>query len=175
MPQTKQELFNLRHAKLRNVVERVFGVFKNRFRIFLNGRDGFSLKTQDKLIIACSALHNWINEYGDKPRREWTKMKRKRGGMARRRYETILKQQEKARVNAVPDPELVYLSQKEGTRYIYAKRDSISDEMWSQYQSYLEARGIEEGESEWGSSDEESNVSDGTEESVSSGSEGGSE
>ncbi|RKF74456.1 hypothetical protein GcM1_239062 [Golovinomyces cichoracearum] len=128
------------------------------------------------LIIACSALHNWINEHGGKPKREWTKMKRARGDMARRRYETILKQQEEeARVNAVSDPGPVNLSQKEGARYMYAKRDRIADEMWSQYQSYLEARGIEGGESEWDSSDEESNVSDGTEESVSSDNEGDSE
>ncbi|RKF72749.1 hypothetical protein GcM1_247206 [Golovinomyces cichoracearum] len=102
-------------------------------------------------------------------------MERARGGMARRRYETISKQQEEARVNAVPDPGSVYLSQKEGARYTYAKQDRIVDEMWSQYQSYLEARGIEGGESEWGSSDEESNVSDRTEESVFSDSEGDSE
>ncbi|KAK9112022.1 hypothetical protein Scep_019541 [Stephania cephalantha] len=28
------ELFNLRHAYLRNVVERLFGIFKSRFTIF---------------------------------------------------------------------------------------------------------------------------------------------
>ncbi len=32
-PANKEELFNLRHAQLRNVVERVFGVFKQRFAI----------------------------------------------------------------------------------------------------------------------------------------------
>ena len=58
---------------------------------------------------------------------------------------------------------------------MYAIRDRIADEMWSKYQSYLEARSNEGGESEWGSSDEESNMSDGTEESVSSDSEGDSE
>ena len=30
---TKEELFNLRHAQLRSVIERVFGVLKKRFQI----------------------------------------------------------------------------------------------------------------------------------------------
>lgn len=63
-PQNMKELFNLRHAKLRNVIERVYGVFKKRFRIFQTARNGFSLKTQNKLIIACSTIHNRIDEHG---------------------------------------------------------------------------------------------------------------
>ncbi|KAH6815439.1 hypothetical protein C2S51_020259 [Perilla frutescens var. frutescens] len=33
-PRNASELFNLRHASLRNVIERIFGVFKSRFTIF---------------------------------------------------------------------------------------------------------------------------------------------
>ena len=33
-PQNQNELFNLRHASLRNVIERIFGIFKSRFLIF---------------------------------------------------------------------------------------------------------------------------------------------
>ena len=32
-PTTKEELFNLRHAQLRNVIKRIFGVLKKRFQI----------------------------------------------------------------------------------------------------------------------------------------------
>src|SRR5689334_19273528 len=32
-PQNAKELFNLRHAQLRNVIERIFGVLKKRFAI----------------------------------------------------------------------------------------------------------------------------------------------
>ncbi len=32
-PQNPKELFNLRHAQLRNVVERIFGVVKKRFPV----------------------------------------------------------------------------------------------------------------------------------------------
>ncbi|RDI79135.1 hypothetical protein Vi05172_g10856 [Venturia inaequalis] len=42
---TKEELFNLRHSKMRNVVGRTYGVWKMRFRIFQCPRDGFSLET----------------------------------------------------------------------------------------------------------------------------------
>lgn len=162
-PQNMKELFNLRHARLRNVVERVYGVFKNRFRIFQAPRDGFSLLTQNKLIIALSAVHNWINEHGGKPKKEWKKMKRsKKGSMAQRRYELILQQQEDARINSVfvPDRGPVHLSQKEGARYMYEKRDKIASEMWQQYEAYLEARGREGGGSEYGSSDDESEEGD---------------
>jgi hypothetical protein len=45
-PQTKEELFNLRHASLRNTIERYFAVLKRRFRILDRGREGYSRKTQ---------------------------------------------------------------------------------------------------------------------------------
>ena len=40
-PQNKEELFNLRHSSLRNVIERTFGVLKKRFGI-LNNMDQHS-------------------------------------------------------------------------------------------------------------------------------------
>lgn len=64
-PQDKEELFNLRHAQLRNVVERIFGVFKNRFHIFDKARDGYSMETQVKLVHALTGLHNFINSFKD--------------------------------------------------------------------------------------------------------------
>lgn len=36
-PATKEELFNLRHARLRNVIERVIGILKKRWRILRDG------------------------------------------------------------------------------------------------------------------------------------------
>jgi len=35
-PQNKEELFYLRHAKLRNIIERAFGVIKKRFPLLVN-------------------------------------------------------------------------------------------------------------------------------------------
>lgn len=133
-PQTKEELFNLRHAKLRNVVERTYGVFKARFRIFQSARDGFSLNTQSKLIVALSAVHDWINMHSGRPKREWKKLKAsKRGSRARRRYEAILKQQAASRTNEIPGRGKAYLARHEGARYMHEKRDRIALAMWAEY------------------------------------------
>jgi hypothetical protein len=56
-------------VKLRNVVERTYGVFKQRFQIFQHGRDGFSLQTQNKIIYALYAVHNWIMPMEEAQRR----------------------------------------------------------------------------------------------------------
>lgn len=58
--ESPQELFNLRHSSLRNVVERTFGVFKRRWRIFDRPHE-FDIQTQVKIVYACVAIHNLIN------------------------------------------------------------------------------------------------------------------
>ena len=58
-PQNKEELFNLRHSSLRNVVERTFGVVQKRFPILKN-MPAFSLEFQSDLALCCFALHNFI-------------------------------------------------------------------------------------------------------------------
>ncbi|KAL5563365.1 hypothetical protein UlMin_033112 [Ulmus minor] len=55
----KKELFNYRHASLRNAVERTFGIWKSRFRI-LRGVSHYPLRTQRDIIIACAVLHNFL-------------------------------------------------------------------------------------------------------------------
>ena len=60
-PRNAKELFNLRHAALRNVVERTIGIFKNRFRYFKAGRRNLPLSTQVDIVYALTAVHNFIN------------------------------------------------------------------------------------------------------------------
>ncbi|KAL6273139.1 hypothetical protein ACE6H2_023831 [Prunus campanulata] len=60
-PQNENELFNLRHASLRNVIERIFGIFKSRFTIFKSAPP-FPFKTQAELVLACVALHNFLRK-----------------------------------------------------------------------------------------------------------------
>ncbi|KAL9293294.1 putative harbinger transposase-derived nuclease domain-containing protein [Arabidopsis thaliana] len=60
-PTNHNELFNLRHASLRNVVERIFGIFKSRFLIFKSAPP-FSFKTQAEIVLACAALHNFLRQ-----------------------------------------------------------------------------------------------------------------
>ncbi|KAH6771138.1 nuclease HARBI1-like protein [Perilla frutescens var. hirtella] len=60
-PRNASELFNLRHASLRNVIERIFGVFKSRFTIFKTAPP-FSFRTQAELVLACAGLHNFLRK-----------------------------------------------------------------------------------------------------------------
>lgn len=61
-PKDKYELFNFRHSSLRNVVERTFGVFKRRWRIFDRAHQ-FEFETQRSLIYALAVVHNFINKF----------------------------------------------------------------------------------------------------------------
>ncbi|XXG82524.1 hypothetical protein AAC387_Pa10g0452 [Persea americana] len=58
-PKTEHELFNLRHAKLRNIVERTFAVLKQRFAL-LQTPPRYPIKTQVKIVVACCVVHNFI-------------------------------------------------------------------------------------------------------------------
>jgi hypothetical protein len=55
----KEELFNLRHASARNVIERIFGVLKRRFRILVFPPE-YSMEIQARIPAALCALHNFI-------------------------------------------------------------------------------------------------------------------
>ncbi|KAI0501437.1 hypothetical protein KFK09_016382 [Dendrobium nobile] len=58
----QQELFNHRHAQLRNVVERTFGIWKEHFQV-LSHMKKFPVTVQADLVIACAVLHNFIGRY----------------------------------------------------------------------------------------------------------------
>ncbi|KAH6835033.1 hypothetical protein C2S53_011640 [Perilla frutescens var. hirtella] len=60
-PRNASELFNLHHASLRNVIERIFGVFKSRFTIFKTAPP-FPFQTQAELVLACAGLHNFLRK-----------------------------------------------------------------------------------------------------------------
>lgn len=61
-PQTAEELFNLKHAKARNVIERCFGLLKGRWGI-LRSPSWFSLQTHGRIVLACALLHNLVKRY----------------------------------------------------------------------------------------------------------------
>jgi hypothetical protein len=60
-PQGKYEMFNYLHSSLRNVIERAFGVLKQKWRI-LKKLPSFSPEIQAQIIIACMALYNFIRD-----------------------------------------------------------------------------------------------------------------
>ena len=60
-PQNAKELFNHRHASLRNVIERTFGVLKKRFPIIGSGTEpSYSFDTMVDVVLACCILHNFL-------------------------------------------------------------------------------------------------------------------
>ncbi|KAJ4793852.1 nuclease [Rhynchospora pubera] len=54
-----EELYNHRHAQLRNVIERTFGVLKMRFKI-LKCMPNYKYRKQTLIVMACCILHNFI-------------------------------------------------------------------------------------------------------------------
>ncbi|KAK0573438.1 hypothetical protein LWI29_008014 [Acer saccharum] len=59
--QNSRELFNLRHASLRNAIERAFGVLKKRFPIIGSTTEpNYSADTQSSITLACCILHNYL-------------------------------------------------------------------------------------------------------------------
>ncbi|CAA0819606.1 Unknown protein, partial [Striga hermonthica] len=58
-PQNYRELYNLRHAKARNVIERAFGILKMRWAI-LRSHSYYPIRTQNRIIMACGLIHNFI-------------------------------------------------------------------------------------------------------------------
>jgi len=58
----ERELFNLRHAALQNIIERLFGVLKRQWRI-LNIPPEYSMDIQAHIPAALCALHNLVNRF----------------------------------------------------------------------------------------------------------------
>ncbi|XP_026445578.1 uncharacterized protein LOC113346230 [Papaver somniferum] len=58
-PIAKEEKFNQAHARLRNVIERAFGVLKVRFPV-LSKMPSYSFETQRDIVIACMSIHNFL-------------------------------------------------------------------------------------------------------------------
>jgi DDE superfamily endonuclease len=121
-PRTREELFNRRHASLRNVIERIFGILKRRFRI-LRSASEYDLKTQVRLPRALAAIHNFIRQYdldsGDD--RDWN-------------YDGD---------DSSAGPVATPLGDQDNEVDERAKiwRDEIAERMWLDYQQYLQERG----------------------------------
>nr|XP_034896703.1 protein ALP1-like [Populus alba] len=58
-PSGRKEVFNRAHSSLRNVIERSFGVWKQRWKILQN-MPAYPYKTQVEIVVASMALHNYI-------------------------------------------------------------------------------------------------------------------
>ena len=120
------ELFNLRHAQLRNVIERIFGVLKKRFPI-MDSASYYDFPFQVDLVIACCVVHNYI---------------RMRGCLVDRFVEEAIREEQENLINVQPAPiddengDVEALDSEEGKVW----RDSIAYAMWNQYQTALARR-----------------------------------
>ncbi|WVZ92663.1 hypothetical protein U9M48_038709 [Paspalum notatum var. saurae] len=61
MPRDKKKIFNYTYSSLRNVIERSFGVLKNKWKI-LKHLPSYPMHKQSKIIMACMAVTNFIRE-----------------------------------------------------------------------------------------------------------------
>ena len=126
-PQNAQELFNLRHATARNVVERIFGVLKRRWAVLCHPVK-YGMDVQARIPAALIALHNLILDFdpfehiealADENEDEYLDPmpRTENDGLGELSTDMI-----------VPDEE-----QEEAER----RRDHIANAMWEQYLEYI--------------------------------------
>ncbi|XP_073118648.1 uncharacterized protein [Henckelia pumila] len=58
-PENYKDLFNWRHSRARNVIERAFGLLKKRWAI-LRSPSFYPIAVQNRIILGCILLHNFI-------------------------------------------------------------------------------------------------------------------
>jgi hypothetical protein len=106
----------LRHATLRNVIERAFGVVKSRFSM-LKRIPSYDMKVQGDIILVCCILYNFIKLH-QKKEYEFDRI-------ARLYHEVA----EENIISEIDD----------STARTY--RDRIAIKMWTDYEAYLRKRG----------------------------------
>lgn len=123
-PATKEELFNLRHSQLRNAIERIFGVLKRKFKILSQPAE-FSIQTQIDLILALTAVHNFImdNDHSADPELD----------------DLYLFDLDDWLPGPPPSMNTPFQDTKEEMNKL---RDEIATQMWYQYQEILRVRGL---------------------------------
>jgi hypothetical protein len=130
-PQDAEELFNLRHASARNVIERIFGVLKWRFRILVHPPQ-FDMDIQARLPPALAALHNFIRKHDPDDIAD---------------FDDVEDPQPGARAEEGPaaagEGQLAEgLPRAAERRQTNERRDRIAQDMWIQYQTELSRRNL---------------------------------
>ncbi|ETV72234.1 hypothetical protein H257_12702 [Aphanomyces astaci] len=115
----------------RNCIERIFSVFKKRFRI-LESPPEYPFDTQVKLVYSLCAMHNVIMELENDPHflEKVDEAKKKRDRKIQRR-----KDRRRGRRNNAPTRVV-----EDHTAEAGAVRDSIAAAMWHQYTNTLQSR-----------------------------------
>ncbi|KAI7938685.1 hypothetical protein MJO28_014264 [Puccinia striiformis f. sp. tritici] len=124
-PATPEELFNLRHASLRNVVERIFGCLKAKFKI-LTSPSEHNVHSQVQLVYAITMLWNFLryhNQYEVIPEADKLDQSDQNAG----------------ELATNPSGSLHRRSREEDSRMV-SKQNRMAAKMWNQYQDYLSNR-----------------------------------
>lgn len=111
-PQSPDEMFNMRHTKARNVIERAFGIMKMRWGI-LRTASYYPVKVQNRLIMACFLIHNFI-----------------RNEMAHDPIEDLVDEHGDEGANEDHDQEDDYVDAVENTAEWNQFRDALAHDMW---------------------------------------------
>jgi hypothetical protein len=122
-PQSKEELFNLRHAQARNVVERIFGVLKRRFKVLVYPPE-YDMDIQAQLPPALAAIHNFIRQYDP-------------GEIS-----DIVKEVTDVQPGGRHGELAVGPPERAARDRASARRDAIAQAMWEQYQRVVQERSL---------------------------------
>lgn len=113
IPQNAEELFNMRHSKARNVIERAFGIMKMRWGI-LRSASYYPIEVQIRIITACFLLHNFI-----------------RSEMENDPIEQIFNEVGADTVDEENHVEIEYIDNVESSAAWNFQRDFIANTMWN--------------------------------------------
>ena len=139
-PMNREELFNLRHASLRNCIERIFGVIKKRFPLLSTFQQhGYDFSFQVKLVRCAIVLHNVIRTHSlDNPE------------IPEDEFDAWNWRDQVFNAEAAEDALLASqaanLLEQQSDRVQYNAacqwRDTIAQHMWEAYQIELQQRGL---------------------------------
>jgi len=138
-PSTPEELFNLRHAQLRNVVERIFGILKRCFRILLCISPEFLKETQTQIVPALAAIHNFRRINGDGEEDEWDPDEDRFDNADPFTFPAPEPFEECGDPFELTAADLSAGITAAETGQANARRDAIAARMWASYQAYLAA------------------------------------
>jgi len=124
----------MRHSSARNVVERIFGILKRRFRILLIPPE-YDMTIQALIPPALAALHNFIRQFDPEEIHIYDD-------------DDDDDDDESLEFQVAPHPEVVgelgrgMVTPAETTR-ANRRRDEIAHNMWEQYEVYLASHGAD--------------------------------
>ncbi|KAL8126422.1 hypothetical protein AgCh_013639 [Apium graveolens] len=111
-PRNAEELFNLRHSSLRDVIDRIFGIFKSRFKIF-KVAPPFPFQVQAELVFACAGLHNFLRKVCSSDE-----------------FSVKVEDDQSSHIEEADNPELSMSSQQQQRTEAHTWRVKIANSMW---------------------------------------------